>query len=82
MNVHLCVHKVSPHAYVCMHECVRAIREYPQRSGRVSFSWLFGHFRWFAGRHGPLPPPLKTQTVRLCLSSVLFGFGPEVKSSK
>lgn len=84
MNVHLCVCiKVSPHAYVCMHECVRAIKEYPQRSGKVSFSLAFWPFSLVCRTTQFATTTSKdSDFVRLCLASVLFRFGPEVTSSK
>lgn len=70
MNVHLCVcMKVSPHAYVCMHECVRAVKEYPQRSSKF-FSLLLA----LAALQDDTVCCRHLQGLRLCFAPPLFCF--------
>lgn len=75
MNVHLCVHK-SESSCICVHAWMCQSHQGVSSMQRLLFL-AFGHFHWFAGGHGLLPPPLKTQTLSdsasplFCLVSVL-----------
>lgn len=77
MNVRLCVHK-SESSCICVHAWMCQSNQGVSSTLQQSLLFLaFGHFRWFAGRHGSLPPPLKTRTLSdsasplFCLVSVL-----------